>query len=278
LSDSVKTRWISFAGRTISIEYDTQAAKVIEFLYQHVPADEQTEPHVNYRLLCDAGRFSLYRGESLIFKGNSEAALAGQLLGDTGYHLADQSTAGLFFHAAGLAWQGKGLLIPGSSGAGKTTLTAWLLSRGFQYLSDEFVFIPHESTTMHAFTRPLNLKRPSRPVLQTVLDYEQCAADIISNDYADLVPPALLNNSEPGNTAPLALIIFPHYDPDNDFSWQPLSKAQTGLQLMQALINARNLSQHGFLEATRLAKIVSAVKICYRNFEEVGQRIEMAME
>jgi hypothetical protein len=44
-------------------------------------------------------------------------------------------------HAAGLARDGRGLLVPGASGAGKTTLTLALLRSGFGFLADDTVFL-----------------------------------------------------------------------------------------------------------------------------------------
>jgi len=58
------------------------------------------------------------------------------------------------FHAAALAWQGRGLLLPGKISAGKTTLTAWLLSRGLDYLTDELVFIPQGTVAVRGLARP----------------------------------------------------------------------------------------------------------------------------
>ena len=44
-------------------------------------------------------------------------------------------------HAAGLAVAGKGLLVAGQSGAGKTTLALALLRAGFDFLADDTVFL-----------------------------------------------------------------------------------------------------------------------------------------
>jgi hypothetical protein len=44
-------------------------------------------------------------------------------------------------HAAGFSKKGKAILIPGTSGAGKSTLAVTLLRSGFDYLSDDMVFL-----------------------------------------------------------------------------------------------------------------------------------------
>ncbi|MFQ5706385.1 MAG: hypothetical protein ACE5HO_02995 [bacterium] len=41
------------------------------------------------------------------------------------------------FHAAACSWRNRGLLLPGASGAGKTTLSYFLAKAGFKHLSDE---------------------------------------------------------------------------------------------------------------------------------------------
>ncbi len=44
-------------------------------------------------------------------------------------------------HAAGLALNGKGVLIPGASGSGKSTTSVTLVRAGFDFLSDDTVFL-----------------------------------------------------------------------------------------------------------------------------------------
>lgn len=273
----METRLITFAGSSLAVAYSgARPARIVDFLYRHAPAGGNIPPHVTYRLTPgdEPGRLLLYRDDALIYEGDSEAALAELLLGNTCYHLADQSRGGLLFHAGGLAWKGKGLLLPGGVATGKTTLTAWLVAKGLDYLTDELVFVPQGSDAIQTFTRPLNLKSPSRAVLQNQFDFDRHAAHILSSPYADLIPPTLLNPANTPSEPPLGLIIFPQYRAGSDFVLQPLSKAQAGLELMRCLVNARNLPDHGFAEITRLAKIAPAYKMSYADFDQVGGHVE----
>lgn len=271
------TRFINFAGSTLALEYSgPRAARIIEFLYRHIPDESNTPSHLTYRLVtCDkSDRMILYRGNTLIYEGHSEADLASLLLGDTCYHLANQSQGGLLFHAAGLAWRGKGLILPGVIGAGKSTLAAWLLTKGFDYLTDELVFVPQGSDTFQAFTRPLNLKAPARSVLQRQFDFGGQSHFILNGPQFDLIPPTVFNPANKLSEPPLSLIIFPRYLPEGDFELRSLTKAQTGFELMHCLVNARNLPEHGFPEVTRLAKMVPAYKMTYANFGQIGEDVE----
>jgi hypothetical protein len=271
------TRQITFAGSTVAIEYEGSGpARIVEFLYGAIPYEDHQPAHVTFRLLVTNGskQLRLYRNDELIHEGEVEANVADILLGNTCYNLADRSQNGLLFHGAGLAWRGQGVLLPGGIGAGKSTLTAWLLGRGFDYLTDELVFVPDGSSSMQTFPRPLNLKRPSRTVLSGQIDFMKQAAQILSSTTTDLVPAPLFNPNSKYSEPSLKLVIFPKYQAEQEFLLQPLSKAQAGLELMQCLVNARNLSDHGFLETTRVARVVPAYKLSYDSFDQIGDSIE----
>jgi hypothetical protein len=277
----METRLITFAGNTLAIEYShARLARIVDFLYQYIPAEEDIAPRLTYRLLCGEGTewMALYRGDTLLYSGESEAVLAELLLSDTCHYLAAYSRGGLLFHAAGLAWGDKGLLLPGGIGGGKSTLAAWLAMKGLDYLTDELVFVPERTEVMQTFTRPLNLKSPARAVLQDRFDFKTNALHILSGPRSFLVPPTVLKPANRLSQPPLSLVLFPHYLPGSDFSLRPLSKAQAGLELMQCLVNARNLPEHGFPEVTRLARRVTAYKMSYAHFDQLGECVESALQ
>jgi len=275
-------RLICFAGSGVAIEFEGErAARIVNFLYRHMPSgdDHGTAPHVTFRLVpgVESDRLALYRDGRLTYEGTSDAFLAEMLLGETGYSLADKSRGGLLFHAGGLTWDGKGLLLPGSIGAGKTTLTMWLALQaigGLAYLSDEMVFFPDGSDVMQTYTRPLNLKSPARAALEDLFEFEAHADHILSTSHGDLIPPELLNFAGPRDETPVSLFLFPRYAPQGEFELKPLSKAQAGLALMECLVNARNLPEHGFREIARLARIAPAYKISYAHFDQIGEQVE----
>ena len=294
-------RLITFAGATLAIEcHGFTAARIVELLYQHVSTDYVSPVRVTYRLCSDdtSARVQLYRDETLLYDGHCAGSVAEVLLGDSCYQLAAHCHTGLLFHAAALSGRGRTLILPGNSGAGKSTLTAWLITQGFDYLSDELVFIPWQTNTIQAFARPLSLKKPARSVLNHHLDFEKRADHILSSGFVDLVPSTLFSSTRCGvfpqgalsnrsfkSTARLPepnpsrkywskpLIIFPRYQPHSPFAWQPLSKARSGLALMEHLINARNLPGHGLAEAARIAGCIPAYRMNYSSFEQLTNRL-----
>jgi hypothetical protein len=67
-------------------------------------------------------------------------------------------------HAGSLVHEGEALIIPGSSRAGKTTLTLALVRRGLGMLSDEFALSAPDARTIYPYRRGLHV-RPGTPEL-----------------------------------------------------------------------------------------------------------------
>lgn len=70
--------------------------------------------------------------------------------------LADHAP-GLRFHAGAVERDGRVIVIGGQSGAGKSSLTAALVARGFAYLTDELVVVDPETWQVAPYPRPLDL-------------------------------------------------------------------------------------------------------------------------
>lgn len=273
---TVGRREIRFGGSAVSVEYEGEAAAwVVDFLYRYSAPADKFLPHLTYRVIEKEGRLDIYCGDALLCAGVSKGAAADWLMGDSCHRLAERSRDGLLFHAAALARPECGLILPGTIGAGKSTLTAWLTARGWAYLTDEMVYIPSGDDCFAAFTRPLNLKTPSLEPLAELLDFERPCEYVLSTPQGMLLSPALLN-AAPSAKTPLAgvLLIFPRYVPGGEMELRPLSPAQTGLALMECLVNARNLPDHGFAEVARLARCSPGYALRYGHFEQIGGQID----
>ena len=60
-------------------------------------------------------------------------------------------------HAGVVGWKGWALVLPGKSGAGKTTLVAELIRAGATYYSDEYAVLD-ERGRVHPYARPLAVR------------------------------------------------------------------------------------------------------------------------
>lgn len=65
----------------------------------------------------------------------------------------------LLVHAGAVARDGQATVFPGASGAGKSSMTAACLRRGFSYLSDEMIAVDLGAGLVRGWQRPLMLTR-----------------------------------------------------------------------------------------------------------------------
>ena len=264
---------VSFAGSAVAIEIaDVLIAEVVKFLIHPSLMDNDKTPQCTFYVQIsneEPKTYTLLQDSRKISDDISIGNLAEILQSKICYELANRSTSGLLFHAASLADGERGVLIPGGIGAGKSTLTSWLLSKGLGYMTDELVYVPFGSVEIQAFYRPLHLKHPTRSVMAGYdMDYGN-ARQLLSSSFSDLVAAETFTNQQITHAIPLKLALFPQYNVSGEFRWQKLSSAQTGQYLMQNLTNARNLPDHGFHEVARLARMLSGYEFQYNNFNQI---------
>ena len=60
-------------------------------------------------------------------------------------------------------------------------------------------------------------------------------------------------------------------------SWEGIS-AQARPALMECLVNAHKLPEHGFPEITRLCQQAPALKMTYANFTQVAKKVEALLK
>jgi hypothetical protein len=214
---------------------------------------------------------SLLRDDVVIFAGESRGEMAGRLMNQALFHLAVGNSAGLLLHCAVLVRNSIGIILPGVSGAGKSTFAVWLARNGFRYLTDELAFIETGTQEVHAFTRPINIKKPALGVLNKALEVDTERGDLISSELATLIPHRQINSDFHKSIPELGMILYPRYSEGSEFKLNSITPALAGLDLMKCLINARNLSGHGFPEITRIAKNVPAYSMVYGGFEQLGK-------
>jgi len=268
----LRSRIVAFGDTSVMLRFaGDESASILDFLYRRVAPIEGAAPHVTFHVVpgVDPGELSLYREGRLLYDGDSPGQLANQLMSDTLYHLADKSRGGMLIHAAAACRGGRALLMPGTTGAGKSSLSVWLMQNGFEYLTDELIYVGIGSNTVHGFVRPLNIKTRAREAVSRRFDFDANQDAILTCPQAVLVSPERVGAVAHSDVQSLGAILFPRFDADAKLTLRRLSPAQAGLRLMSCLINARNLDGHGFPEATRIARRVPAHELVYGGYEQL---------
>ena len=115
-------------------------------------------------------------------------------------------------HAGAVVIEGKALLIPGSTHAGKSALVAELLRRGARLLSDEYALID-EHGRAHAYPRPLLVRNGS-------VKQSPALPEELGSSYAT-------------GAISVAWIFAVGYDPDGRWELSKLSQGETVMLLLK---------------------------------------------
>ena len=177
---------------------------------------------------------------------------------------------------------GAAILMPGNSGSGKSTLTVWFTQQGWRYLTDELSFLPDQTQTVQGLSRPVHLKENSVELFQN-LDLARAWSVRPENKdkSAWLIPPSLFNEQFQGkpdeNEPSIQAILFPHYTQTEGFKLVRLSSADAALRLTACLINARNLTDHGFPQVLQIARNIPAFSLTYNRFPDPAELSDLIL-
>lgn len=115
-------------------------------------------------------------------------------------------------HAGAVAWNGRALLLPGSTHSGKSSLVAELLRRGSTYLSDEYALIDQRGL-VHPYPRPLLLRNGG-----------ERQVPVLAGE---------LNAPIGEGPVPLGWVVFMNYRAGESWSVTPMAQSLAVLGLLQ---------------------------------------------
>lgn len=189
------------------------------------------------------------------------------------YHLIKNNNVGHCLHAACVARGDKAIIMPGVSGAGKSSLTCWFLANGFDYVSDELVILL-EADYLKAIPRPLQIKHSGIDVIKSLKDSVSTVADVVEGGVANSYAPNFFGSQmSQSSKLELTLILFPHYLSTANYSFELISKASAAKSMMGSHVNARSLSGHGFHAISTIAKTTPAYQLVYGGYEYLESKL-----
>lgn len=116
--------------------------------------------------------FRLYKESEFILANNSKDEVINYLETQIRSKIAEYARDFVFLHAGVVSWKGKGIIIPGKSFSGKTTLVSELIKRNCEYLSDEFAVLDRRGL-VHPFPKKLSVRGIIDEYRQVDFDVEQ---------------------------------------------------------------------------------------------------------
>jgi hypothetical protein len=145
-------------------------------------------------------------------------------------HGLDNTETGL--HAACASLDGRRVLLPAASGAGKSTTVAGLVRAGWGYLTDEAAVLDDATLEVAPYPKPVTLDHGVWPLFPQVQDR------IRSNESCLVPAPALhrhpSTNPAIGDAGPIAAVVSPDYVAGADTQLEPLTPGQLLMLLAQS--------------------------------------------
>ncbi len=157
-----------------------------------------------------AGYFTALDGSVLVRTPARSVAFA-HLLFEANQQAVEQTVGMARLHASAAALDDAAVVMPGAMGAGKSTLVAGLMTRGFGYLTDEVVAFDPNTGTVVPYPKPLSLGTP--PESLGALRWEQQPDAQAYLGASGVVPPGAVGSrlAHPGVSP--GLIVLPNYEP-----------------------------------------------------------------
>jgi hypothetical protein len=163
---------LSVTAYGVSIGVRTNAPRVIEGLAGHLPPGSTSAEFFDtgrlYSLIIEeddrTGRdqHSVYVNGALLARRSTLQASLRAFEGDVQLYVAEMAPERVFVHAGVVGYQGRGILLPGRSFAGKSILVRELVRAGAQYYSDEYAVLDSEGG-VHPYPRPLSIRNERSP-------------------------------------------------------------------------------------------------------------------
>ena len=222
----------------------------------------------------DSGRYILRADGRTRLSGLDKGNCFYALFCEIGQSLLENLSAGVVFHAGAVARRGLGIVTPGGSGCGKSSLIAWLVNNGFDYLTDELVVFGADIPHFAAFRRPLILRDGVRRETAT-FEALASAPSVAAECNTIVLPPT---KARPCSLHECRLLVFPLFVKGERLTIGALSPAEAGLELMACNVNARNLPNHGFDTVTSIARSVPAVRLRYGSFDVLAGALDDFVE
>lgn len=240
-----------FWYRVLSYYFSVEANE--EWLASHVDTviglfrverDRSEEPNpptpghpVRYRLaaLDETPLYRIYHNQTLMAGGEDVGYVFDQLFWHINAEAVRQTGEYVLIHSGAVSTPaGQGVLIPGPSGTGKSSLVAGLVRGGFSYYSDEAAAIDPIGRLLHPYPKAITLKSTAVPDEYPDLETLHIDDRVGNRWYID---PTSVRPDIIGSPCPVGFIFVSRYSPGTSGSIEEVSAAEAASTLGHSVMN-----------------------------------------
>lgn len=180
----------------------------------------------------------------------------------------------LLVHAASMARDGEGVVFAGRAGAGKSTLVAGLVARGWRYLCDEFAMINPNSLELLPFPKAVCVKAGAFDLVRGLglrLSGDRRYVKALKGEVGYLSPEALPAAPASG-PVPAHHVIFPRYTGHREPRLRRLTVAKAAFMLTAHTLNRGRL---GARAATLAARVTRQAGCAVLETGDIGETCDL---
>jgi len=244
-----------------------QAQEMVRRTLWHLIVERDPDEHAFYAMpglppqysivkrRTPVGQFHVVVEDKLVATNRQLGFVIGQLLWHVNGQALRRSGDFLIIHAGAVCSpQVEGVLMPATTGSGKTTLTTGLVRAGFSYLSDEAGCIDPVSGMLYPYPRPLSFKLGNDLVFPDLYEGDNGWGKNWGERH---ISPTEMGPFPIGGPCPIRYVIAPKYVKGIRTELTPLSHVDGAMELLG---NAFNLSLYGRRALPVVAGVVRRAK------------------
>jgi hypothetical protein len=184
--------------------------------------------------------------------------------------IAAAQRAFVVLHAGVVARGGRAVLLPAAMESGKTTLTAALLQRGWDYLSDEAALIHPETLRVQAYPKPLSVDEGSWGVLGALRPPSPSALPTAHTEQW-LIPATGIPGVNLATDLPVSAVVAPSYRPERPTVLTPVARRA---MLGHAITQSFHVDRRCFLTIAALLRQSQCALLSVRDLDVACDAIE----
>ena len=167
------------------------------------------------------------------------------------------------------------MILPGVPGAGKSTLTSYLIHRGWRLFSDEFTLLAPETLTLHPFPRLIPLKNNSIEVIRQAVPEAVFGPEIPGTRKGRVahLRPGVDHLRRMADPARPRLVVFPRYEAGADTQLSPIPAPEAFAELTHNAFNYVLLGAVGFTAVADLTDAARCYRLRYSALEDANERL-----
>lgn len=270
---------ISFLGQTVVLRTNCVfVAEAVSCVYGDHCKPVQNSKFANFQVFRqtqDYQQYDYFEPEALPQwrqrNSLSKEAVLTEIRERVQFRLIEHQSDYLMIHGASATKGQHCFVFPAGSGAGKTTLSAWLLGQGFTLKSDELVAIDRYER-VHGFSQALNVKAPSVPIIERFSWLDPCVSKSIKVAGGGFLLP--FYTTAQNNWDQLTAVVVPSYQSDKLPLVEQLTPGQTLGIFLESLLNSRTLANRGLEDIGKLSEAYPAYKLHYGSIDGLARCFE----